>query len=312
MGMARRHLGMSPELFDHTKAISTGNRRVDVLLDEGMDTESAKTLATAHAPVGGITIAGRFFNGGEFIPSGQLAHATPDQMKKIEFRKPIELHPRDDDEDEDDIEDKPTLAEQIKDAWHNISAEDSHQFRDGTDAERTTQERLTDKTLEQAVMDAQKWIDKGEDVDDAIRRSVADIHFDKLKRSQKADREEQEEQERINGEKLQKRIEHARSMIEQTLGVKFKESKSGSLYAYLMGRKLRLSDHAQKPGGGFNEGTGERMGMSDIQWVVNNPDGPMLTEKQILDKVAEKFETDADGLIEMLEERKQQKEENDA
>lgn len=43
MGQLRRRLGMSPELFDPAKAVSTGSRRADVLLEQ---TEPAKTLAT--------------------------------------------------------------------------------------------------------------------------------------------------------------------------------------------------------------------------------------------------------------------------
>lgn len=37
-------------------------------------------MATAHAPVGGITIAGKFFPGGEFIPNETLAQASPSEF----------------------------------------------------------------------------------------------------------------------------------------------------------------------------------------------------------------------------------------
>lgn len=44
------------------------------------------TLATAHAPAGGITIAGKPFEGGEFIPEGYVAKATAAQHAQMEHR----------------------------------------------------------------------------------------------------------------------------------------------------------------------------------------------------------------------------------
>ncbi len=46
-------------------------------------------MATAHAPTGGVTIAGTHFVGGQFIPGDVLAKATPEEKAKIED-KPAE------------------------------------------------------------------------------------------------------------------------------------------------------------------------------------------------------------------------------
>lgn len=39
MGIARRHLGMKPELYDPAQAVSEGDRRVDVLLEDAEKTK---------------------------------------------------------------------------------------------------------------------------------------------------------------------------------------------------------------------------------------------------------------------------------
>lgn len=43
-----------------------------------------KAMATARAPVGGITIGGLFFPGGRFIPEEHLARATPEQRAELD------------------------------------------------------------------------------------------------------------------------------------------------------------------------------------------------------------------------------------
>ncbi len=67
------------------------------------------TLATAHAPAGGITINGKHFPGGEFIPPKYEEMATPEQKGKIEKRKDLF------DDEPDTVADKPSPhpAEQI-------------------------------------------------------------------------------------------------------------------------------------------------------------------------------------------------------
>lgn len=45
MGIARTKLGLKPELYDPSKAVSTGSRRVDILLggDEKAEAKAEKT-----------------------------------------------------------------------------------------------------------------------------------------------------------------------------------------------------------------------------------------------------------------------------
>ena len=42
-------------------------------------------ISLAHAPSGGITIAGKFYEGGQFIPGEAMEHATPDDIHMIEW-----------------------------------------------------------------------------------------------------------------------------------------------------------------------------------------------------------------------------------
>jgi|ADGO01.1.fsa_nt_gi hypothetical protein len=46
--------------------------------------QKAQRMATARAPKGGISIAGKFYEGGEFIPTGAMKQATAAQRRKIE------------------------------------------------------------------------------------------------------------------------------------------------------------------------------------------------------------------------------------
>lgn len=69
---------------------------------------------------------------------------------------------------------------------------------------------------------------------------------------------------------LEKRRE-TQDRIESVLGVKF-QGGGPSVYAWYNGLKLRISNHAQVSGGGFNMNSGERMGESDLQWVVTDED----------------------------------------
>lgn len=50
---------------------------------------SVTTLATAHAPKGGITIKGKKFRPGEFVPDTHLEHATDEQKAKLEMRQDL-------------------------------------------------------------------------------------------------------------------------------------------------------------------------------------------------------------------------------
>jgi hypothetical protein len=45
-------------------------------------------LSATHAPKGGVTIAGKQFTGGQFIPAEDLAKATPQEKAKIEAHSP--------------------------------------------------------------------------------------------------------------------------------------------------------------------------------------------------------------------------------
>lgn len=77
-------------------------------------------------------------------------------------------------------------------------------------------------------------------------------------------------------------------------GVSVQQSSGGSWYADYRGLKLRISDHPQVAGGGFNVGTGDRMGEADIQWIVDENSTDLPTAADIRKAVAEKLR-DRDG-----------------
>lgn len=60
----------------------------------------------------------------------------------------------------------------------------------------------------------------------------------------------------------------------------------GSLYYRYREVKIRVSDHAQVAGGGWNAGTGERHGESDVSFVVAGHDSPLPSRREIRARVA--------------------------
>lgn len=51
-------------------------------------------LAQVHAPKGGVSIGGKQFKGGEFIPGEDLAKATPEEKAKIEGKEETKAEPK--------------------------------------------------------------------------------------------------------------------------------------------------------------------------------------------------------------------------
>lgn len=64
-------------------------------------------------------------------------------------------------------------------------------------------------------------------------------------------------------------VTRAAEVVSEALGHDMTQSVSGSWYLHFRGIKIRVSDHPQKPGGGWNEATGKRMGEADMQWVID-------------------------------------------
>lgn len=84
-------------------------------------------------------------------------------------------------------------------------------------------------------------------------------------------------------------------LIEKTIpGASFGVSGGGSQYATLNRKndlpiKLRIADHHQVEGGGFNEGSQSRMGESDISWVVDSPLSELPSQDEIYRTVLDKM-----------------------
>ena len=90
--------GLHPEMIDHDElaTVSSELSHGDALLRWDAESERWEvvpggrtdkgpiSLAVAHAPAGGINIAGKMFKGGMFIPSADLEKASPEQKARIE------------------------------------------------------------------------------------------------------------------------------------------------------------------------------------------------------------------------------------
>lgn len=102
---------------------------------------------------------------------------------------------------------------------------------------------------------------------------------------QKAIDQEREESDFKRWKATKAAMDSHQSVVEKEIGAKFTRAEGGSRYADYRGLKLRISDHEQVPGGGFNSTTGERMGEADVSWVID-PDDEPPTPAQIRSAVA--------------------------
>lgn len=78
-------MGVLRELF--SAAVVGGNRRGDVPLEPSNPQGPGGTplsYKAAHAPVGGVTVGGTRYPGGQFIPGDVMAKATPDERRAVE------------------------------------------------------------------------------------------------------------------------------------------------------------------------------------------------------------------------------------
>lgn len=67
---------------------TTRYSRVDQLMRQRNLTDRITRYAAKHAPTGGVTIQGRKFSGGEFIPAGEYDKATPQEKAVIDSKTP--------------------------------------------------------------------------------------------------------------------------------------------------------------------------------------------------------------------------------
>lgn len=79
MKAARNSLDMSqrPVAQELYKVAAKAGKNGVLVITKAID------MAVAHAPAGGVTIQGQQFTGGEFIPSGVMDKATPDEKAKV-------------------------------------------------------------------------------------------------------------------------------------------------------------------------------------------------------------------------------------
>ncbi len=124
----------------------------------------------------------------------------------------------------------------------------------------------------------------------AVQWAAADHHYSGWFAEQRRRQNEIAEEEHKKWAATEENKRHFIKQLEAALpGVEFSQAAGGSWYANYHGLKLRVSDHAQVTGGGFNQSTGERMGESDLQGVVKHNKQLQRTPEQIRQKVAAKL-----------------------
>jgi hypothetical protein len=121
---------------------------------------------------------------------------------------------------------------------------------------------------------------------EAAQMAAADAHADSWYREQA--RRENEEMDRSLA--IRERVWATVEAVQDATGLSFRESGGGSWYATIARSdcfvKVRISDHEQKAGGGWNEARGERMGEAHLQFVVRSAETPIPSREQIRKRLA--------------------------
>jgi len=189
------------------------------------------------------------------------------------------------------------LIDSVAQLWNEVDAEYggvdlSGIPSDTRDVASTWQAEWSDDKLPEIIKRARDLFLDGsvESAKDGIRLASADMHaaswddeWDRIQ-TEERDREYKQWQKR---EENQSRIA---TQIESALpSVQFSQAAGGSWYADYKELKIRISDHPQVAGGGFNEGTGERMGESDIQIIVDHEGPETIDAKRLRRLIAGKL-----------------------
>lgn len=113
---------------------------------------------TAHAPEGGVTIAGHFYKGGEFIPGEAMAKATPEQREQFGKKQ--------DGKDDKDSKAKPaTRTARVKDALAQARQLRRQVFDEIKADARATQQRIEQlsDSVRKEGMNELAWDSEAED-----------------------------------------------------------------------------------------------------------------------------------------------------
>lgn len=78
------HVAITPRPVNHRQGRDFTPTSIAMGLDDEEFIDLSIDMAVRHAPKGGITINGKYFKGGEFIPSSDFNQATPEQKRKID------------------------------------------------------------------------------------------------------------------------------------------------------------------------------------------------------------------------------------
>ena len=158
------------------------------------------------------------------------------------------------------------------------------------------------KRIAPYIDEAKDLLRDDEELDDGDVVKMATSLADEADEQAEKERSEKEAEDNALAEYLEKRhaVEAQGRAIEKSLGEKLvageeggiklhglRASSGGSLYGHFHGLKIRVSDHPHVIGGGFNQGTGERMGEPDVDFVVTRPDHVISDAKVIRRRIAE-------------------------
>lgn len=135
------------------------------------DVPFAVQFAAEHAPAGGVTVQGKFYNGGEFIPGEVIAKATAEEKEAIQGKKKKQKGMFDEDEEAFQLEREPE-KKTVSDTFDNQEKTKQKKLLDGLDALPGQQDLFTDEPEEatgpksqnfQQYLDATKTADPGAD-----------------------------------------------------------------------------------------------------------------------------------------------------
>jgi hypothetical protein len=229
----------------------------------------------------------------------------PPQLQKSITQPSTAALPEESDDDKEDIEatDRAIVTSAIAGDWlPAVAAYRGQETGEDYSELARNSPTFSDKEIAEQIVKEFGSTDFGLDSDDSDEQLSAVVGHVLSAMRDLAEAWADQEQERRSNEEMDRRIAVSHRIasvadaIEKAVpGVTMRESGGGSWYGRYrhsdIDIKLRVADHPQKEGGGFNEQLQERMGESDIQWVITSPDGAMPTPDQIRAAIVNKIKT---------------------
>lgn len=158
------------ELADGDYLLWFDNRTGQWNVSHAADEKGGVQLSAAHSPKGGVTIGGKFYRGGQFIPASELAKASPEVKEKIESAKQAREEKR---RGRGSVDVEKLRARLTEHASHELTKDEQRSARSAFNALHRHHGELTVHRLEEIAGDLQKALDNLPEDEEGQRQQLS-------------------------------------------------------------------------------------------------------------------------------------------